>query len=89
MVTAELASLDGLGAFIGRLELRIHPFVAEESGAILGDAVAAHQTDRLPHHVGAVAGVPELGGRANDVGRSESSTMNLTIGSFASSSYRA
>ena len=47
---------------------RIHPLVAEEAGAVFGDAVAAHQADGFAHHAGAVAGVPELGGGAEDVG---------------------
>ena len=59
----ELTALHGLGSFVGRLELRVHPLVAEEARAVLGDAVAAHQAYRLPHHRRAVAGVPELDGR--------------------------
>ena len=38
----------------------VHPLVAEEAGAVFGDAVAAHEADGFAHHVGAVAGVPEL-----------------------------
>ena len=64
----QLAALHGFGTFVGGLELRVHPLVGEETGAIFGDAVAAHQADGFAHHVGAVAGVPELGGRAEDVG---------------------
>ena len=64
----QLAALHGLGAFVGGFELRVHPLVGQEAGAVLGDAVAAHQADGLAHHVGAVAGVPELGGRAEHVG---------------------
>ena len=37
----ELAALHRLGALVGGLELGVHPFVAEEAGAVLGDAVAA------------------------------------------------
>ena len=48
--------------------MRVHPLVGQEAGAILGDAVAAHQADGLAQHVGAVAGVPQLGGRAEHVG---------------------
>ena len=65
---AELAALDGFGTFVGGFELRVHPLVAEEAGAVLGDAVAAHQADGFAHHVRAVAGVPELAGGAEDVG---------------------
>ena len=65
---AELAALHGLGAFVGGLELRVHPLVAQEAGAILGDAVAAHEAHRFAHHVRAVAGVPQLAGGAEDVG---------------------
>ena len=68
-MTRELAALDGLGAFVGRLELGVHPLLAQEAGAVLGDAVAAHQADGLAHHGGAVAGVPQLAGRAEDVGQ--------------------
>ncbi len=64
----QLAALHGFRAFVGGFELRVHPLVAEEAGAVLGDAVAAHQADGLAQHVGAVAGIPELGGRANHVG---------------------
>ena len=64
----ELAALHGFGTFVGGFELRVHPLVGEEAGAIFGDAVAAHEADGLAHHVGAVAGVPELGGGAEDVG---------------------
>ena len=60
MVTRQLAPLHGFGTFIGGFELRIHPLVAEEAGAIFGDAVAAHQADGFAHHVGAMTGVPEL-----------------------------
>ena len=65
---AELAALHGFGTFVGGFELRVHPLVAEEAGAVLGDAVAAHQADGLAHHARAVAGVPELAGGAEDVG---------------------
>ena len=64
----DLAALDGLGALVGGLELGVHPFLPEESGAILGDAVTAHEADGFAHHRGAMAGVPELGGGAKDVG---------------------
>jgi hypothetical protein len=47
---AELAPLHGFGAFVGGFELRVHPLVSQEAGAILGDAVAAHQADGFAHH---------------------------------------
>ena len=65
---AELAALHGFRAFVGGFELRIHPLVAQEAGAIFGDAVAAHQADGFAHHLRAVAGVPELAGGAKHVG---------------------
>ena len=66
---AELAALlHGLGALVGGFELRIHPLVAEEAGAILRDPIAAHQADSFPHRLRAVAGVPQLAGRAEHVG---------------------
>ena len=64
----ELAALHGFGAFVGGFKLRVHPLVGEEAGAILGDAVAAHEADGLAHHVGAVTGVPKLGGGTEHVG---------------------
>src|SRR5664280_3129244 len=64
----DLAALNGLRALIRRLELGIHPLMSEESGAVLGDAVSAHEADGLTHQGGAVTGVPELGGGAEDVG---------------------
>ena len=64
----QLAALHGLGAFICRFKLRVHPFVCQKAGTILGDAVSAHQADGLTHHVRAMAGVPQLGGRAEHVG---------------------
>jgi hypothetical protein len=39
---AELLALHGLRAFISGFQLRIHPLVSQETGTILGDAVAAH-----------------------------------------------
>src|ERR1035437_9836327 len=62
------AALQGLGTFVGGFELRIHPLVAEEPGAVLGDAVAAHQADGFAHHAGAVARIPHLTGGAEHVG---------------------
>ena len=46
-----------------------HPLVAEESRAVFGHAVTAHEADGLAHHGGAVAGVPELASGAEDVGQ--------------------
>ena len=80
MVTRKLAALHGLGPFVGGLELRVHPLVAEEARAILGDAVAAHQADGLAHHVGAVAGVPQLAGRAEHVGDANRAGRTRTSG---------
>jgi hypothetical protein len=60
----ELTALHGLGAFVGGLELAVGPFVEEETRAVLGDAVAAHERHGLAHHDRAVARVPELAGRA-------------------------
>ena len=54
----QLTPLHGLRPFVGRLQLRVHPLVGQEAGAILGDAVAAHQADGLAQHVGAVACIP-------------------------------
>ena len=64
----QLAPLHGLGTFVGGFELRVHPLVGEEAGAVFGDAVAAHQAHGFAHHVGAVAGVPQLGRGAEHVG---------------------
>ena len=64
----KLAALDRLRPLVGGLELGVHPLVAEETRAVLGDAVAADQAHRVAHDVGAMAGVPELGGGAEDVG---------------------
>ena len=64
----ELETLHGLRAFVGGFELGVHPLLAQEARAILRDAVAAHEADGFAHHVGAVAGVPELAGGAEDVG---------------------
>ena len=64
----ELAALDRFRPFIGGLELRVHPLVPKESRTIFGDTIATHQTDRLPHHVRAMAGIPEFAGRAIYVG---------------------
>ena len=64
----DLPALDRLGALVGRLELRVHPLLAEEAGAVLGDAVAAHERDGLAQHGRADAGVPELRRGAEDVG---------------------
>ena len=65
----KLQSLHRLRAFVGGFELRVHPFLAEETGAILREAVAAHEADGFAHHVRAVAGVPKLAGGAKDVGQ--------------------
>ena len=64
----QLPPLHRFRPFVGRLQLRVHPLVGQEAGAVLGDAVSAHQAHRLAHHVGAVAGVPQLGRRAQHVG---------------------
>ena len=64
----QLAALHGFRTFVGGFQLGVHPFVGQEAGAVLGDAVAAHQAHGLAHHVGAVAGVPELGCGADHVG---------------------
>ena len=69
MVIGELATLHGFGAFVGRFQLRIHPLVAEEAGAVFRDAVTAHQAHRFAHHLRAPAGVPELGSRAENIGQ--------------------
>ncbi len=65
---AELAALHGFGTFVGGFELGIHPLVAEEAGAVFGDAVTAHEADGFAHHLRAVAGVPQLAGGAEHVG---------------------
>ena len=62
----ELPALDGFRPLVGRLQLGVHPLLPQEPRAVLGDPVAPHQAHRLAHHVGAVAGVPELAGRAED-----------------------
>jgi hypothetical protein len=54
----EIAALDGFGTFVGGLELRIHPLVGEEAGAIFGDTVATHETDGFAQVDGANACVP-------------------------------
>ena len=64
----KLQALHGLGAFVSGFQLRVHPFLAEEAGAIFRDAVAAHEAHGFAHHVGAVAGVPELAGGTEHVG---------------------
>ncbi len=77
----ELQALHGFRAFVGGFELRVHPFLAEESGAIFRDAVATHEADGFAHHVGAVAGVPELARGAEDVGqRVEQGELNQRVG---------
>ena len=63
----QLAPLDSFGALVGRFQLGVHPLIGEESGTVLGDAVAAHQTDCFAHHVGAVARIPELSRGAEHV----------------------
>jgi len=65
----KLASLHRLGAFVGSLELCVHPLISEEPGAIFGDAIAAHQADGFAHHLRAPARVPELCRRAKYVGQ--------------------
>ncbi|KAF5038846.1 hypothetical protein DSECCO2_550040 [anaerobic digester metagenome] len=64
----ELAALHALGAFVGGFELAVVPLVEQEPGAVLGDAVAAHERHGLAHDGRAVAGVPELAGRAEHAG---------------------
>ena len=65
----KLQPLHGFRAFVSRFELRIHPFLAEETGAIFRDAVAAHEADGFAHHVRAVAGVPEFARGAKHIGQ--------------------
>ena len=65
----KLQTLHGFRAFVGGFQLRIHPFLAEEAGAILRDAVAAHEADGFAHHVRAVAGVPEFARGAKHIGQ--------------------
>ena len=64
---ADLAALHHFRALVRGLQLRVGPLVEEEAGAVLGDAVAAHQADGLAQHVRAVAGGPQLGRRAEHV----------------------
>ena len=56
-------------SLVGCFQLRVHPFVAEESRAIFRDAIPTHQTDRFAHHLCAPAGVPQLGCGAKNVGQ--------------------
>ena len=77
----KLQALHGFRSFVGGFELGIHPFLAEESGTILRDAVTAHEADGFAHHVRAVAGVPELARRAKDIGqRIEHGKLHQRIG---------
>ena len=77
----ELETLHRFGAFVGGFELGVHPLLAQEARAILRDAVAAHEADGFAHHVGAVAGVPELAGGAEHVGlRIEQHELHQRIG---------
>ena len=68
IVTVKLPALHRFGSLVGRFELRVHPLAGQESRAVLGDSVSAHQAHGLAHHVGAVAGVPQLGRRAQHIG---------------------
>src|ERR1035441_6038942 len=54
----KLAALYRFRPLVGRLQLRIHPLIAEEARAVFGDAVATHQADRFAHHLCAPARVP-------------------------------
>ena len=65
-----LTALNGLRAFIRCVKLHIRPLVEQESGAVLRDAIAAHERDRLTHHIRAMTGVPELAARTEHVGDS-------------------
>ena len=65
----ELPALDSFRAFVGGFQLGVHPLMPNKSWAILGDAIAAHQADGLAHDVRAMAGIPELGGRAEHIGQ--------------------
>jgi hypothetical protein len=59
----QVATLHRFRSLVGCFQLRIHPFVGEKTGAILGNTVAAHQAQRFAHRIGARAGVPQLGRR--------------------------
>ena len=65
----KLQSLHRFRSFVSRFELGIHPLLAEESRTIFRNAVTAHEADGLAHHVRAVAGVPELARRTQNVGQ--------------------
>ena len=64
MVTISCRRLHRLGPFVGCFQLRIHPFLGQETGAILRDPKPAHQADRLPQQRRTLPGIPEFGGRA-------------------------
>ncbi len=59
--------MHGLRSLVGRFKLRIHPLAGQESRAVLGDAISAHQAHGFAHHVCAVARVPKLRRRTQHV----------------------
>ena len=63
----QLPAVDRFRAFVHRLQLGVQPFVRQEAGAVGGDALPAHEADRIAQHGGASRGVPHFAGRRKDV----------------------